>query len=124
MAKVDLKEVEKQAEQEKASAKSSGVETKEVGGKTYYKGPSLADWFDDYGDCLMANTEAKRQADYKAQGLDEFGRSPEQVLLGKKKAELFLKKASLLKEVAAIDLEIASLKVQKVEKKEEKKARK
>lgn len=118
MAKVNLKELEEKAELERKKASLSGVQEKELSGKKLFKGPFLEDWFDDYGECLMANTEAKKQAEYKKAGLDEFGRSPEQVLLNKKKAELLLKKAEILKEAAAIDLQIASLRVEASEKKE------
>lgn len=111
MAKVDLKEMEKKAEVDRLASKSSGVEEKDVGGKKLFKGQVLPDWYDDYGECLMANTEAKRQAEYKKAGFDEFGRSPDQVALLKAKASLAKERDLLLEKANAINVEIGQLKI-------------
>lgn len=115
MAKVNIKELEEKAELERKKALAGGMQEKIISGNKLFKGPFLEDWFDDYGECLFANSEAKKQAEYKKAGLDEMGRSKQQIILAKKKAELMAKKADLIKQVTAIEVEIFNLRVSKEE---------
>ena len=107
MPKVNLEELEKQTAKEEASINK--IISKQVGDKTVFKGPILDEWFSDYGECQSENQSAALQASYKEQGLDEFGRTPEQVALAAEKAKLFKKKQELLDKAAEIDVEIAGL---------------
>ena len=131
MAKVNLQELKAKEEKDQAKKLLTEIQEQVIGGVKCFKGPSLEDWFDDYGECILANSEAKRQAEYKRSGLDEFGRTREQAGLSKAKAELLAKKAALVAEIKKIDLEIQQLraeqfseKAEKHEKKEEKKGKK
>lgn len=106
---VDLKEVEKKVK--KAEEDKREIQTREIGGKTYFRGKYLGDdaWFTDYQECLNANQVAKSKEILKEAGLNEFGQSPEIARLAKKKAELFKVKKDLLEQVAGIDQKIAIL---------------
>jgi hypothetical protein len=112
MAKVDLKALEAKAEKDQKESLLTQIQEKVVAGVKVFKGPSLEDWFDDYGECILANSEAKRQAEYKKSGLDEFGRTKEVVAMSSKKAELLAKKASLFADIKKLDLQIQQLKVE------------
>jgi len=127
MAKVDLSVLEAKEAKEKKESLLTQIQEKTVGGIKVFKGPSLEDWFDDYGECVLANSEAKRQAEYKKSGLDEFGRTKEVVAMASKKAELLAKKAALFAEIKKIDLQVQQLRSDQFfeeEKKEVKKAKK
>lgn len=110
--KVDLKQLEAIEAKKVEKSLLEEIQEKVVGGVKIFKGPSLSDWFDDYGECILANAEAKRQAEFKKAGLDEFGRSPEQALLSKERAKLLAKKAALFAEIKEVDLEIAKLRLE------------
>ena len=122
MAKVDLKALEAIGEKQEKENLLTQIQEKVVGGVKVFKGPSLEDWFDDYGECILANSEAKRQAEYEKAGLDTFGRTKEQVAMSSKKAELLAKKAALVADIKKIDLAIQQLKAEDF--KEVKKAKK
>lgn len=110
MPKVDIKEVEKQ--QVKTDENLQTIERREIGGKLYFRGKHLGDeaWFTDYGECHKSNEEASRLKIYKDLGLDEFGRTPAQVLLAKKRQELIKKRDGFLEEARLVAVEISSLK--------------
>ena len=71
------------------------------------------------GEALDSLQVAKEQDEFKKQGLNEHGQTPEQVAAAKRRAELFKKREEKLKEVADIDAEITGKKTEK--KKEDKK---
>lgn len=124
MAKVNVAELEALEAKQLKTALETQIQEKTVAGKKLFKGPSLPDWFDDYGECILENGEAKRQVEYKRSGLDEFGRTPEQVEYSKEKAALLKKKQKLLEEALAIDIEIQRLKLPEVSEDEKPKAKK
>lgn len=72
MAEIDPKSFEKM---EKAD---SGIQRKVVNGFTYFKGPWLEAWFDDYTEMLRRNQDEKRKQDHRKAGLNEFAQTPEQ----------------------------------------------
>ena len=105
--------IDLEAEQKKALEAKKGrpsIETKQIGDTTYFKGVLLDDWFSDYGECIKANQEAAVQKRYKEMGLNEFGQTPEQEKRVKQIAVLVEKKNKVLKDLAEIDIEIATLK--------------
>lgn len=116
---VNIEEVEKKAS--KVVADTNQIVTKEIGGKTYFKGPFLADWFDTYGECQQENQRFSQQKAYKDAGLDEFGRTPAQLALSKAKSELLKQKEEFLKKAQEIDVKIGALKEEDFIKKEKKK---
>jgi len=106
MSKVDINTLERQA---KARAEvPSGIVSKEVGGKTYFRGPILADWFDQFGECHTENERAARIARNKALGLNESGQTPQQVAESKRRAEFMKKRENLLKGLARLDSQISA----------------
>lgn len=106
--------LEKKAKEVEEAAKS--VPTKVIGGKTYFKG-SGDDWYDSHGEALDSLQIEKQKSEYKKMGLDEFGRSPEQILLAQEKASLLKEKEGLLLKARGIDVKIASLKLEDFKKK-------
>lgn len=108
MAKVDINELEKQAA--KTEADTNSIKTRQVGDKTYFKGPMLEEWYDTYGECQQENQKALQLKTYKEQGLDESGRTASQVALSKKKGELLKVKEGYLDKAREIDVQISSLK--------------
>lgn len=104
MAKVNLADLQKEAE--KKAKHSDGVETIRVGEKTYYKGAYLEDTFDNYTECVQANSEAKSKKDLKAQGLNEFGQTKEQVELHERVQKLLVERSKIAEQLAAKDAEI------------------
>lgn len=119
MPKVNVEDLEKEAAREVEQV--STITSKKIGDKTVHKGPHLEDWFDDYGECHLANQIEAQRKSYKAQGLDEFGRSPAAVELAKAKSKLIKDKTDLLDEVKKIDAKISSLKLEDFEKETKKK---
>ena len=118
MPKVNLEDLEKEAAKEVEQV--STITSKKIGDKTVHKGPHLEDWFDDYGECHLANQAEAVRVYNKANGLDEFGRSASQVALHKAKAKLIAEKQSLLDEAKKIDAKISSLKLEDFETKKAK----
>lgn len=108
MPQVDIEELEKKAEKEKSER--SGIESKRVGDKTIFRGKVLDSWYENYDECVNANQEAKRQAEFKALGLNEFGQTKEQEAYQKKRQELIRKRQALMEDVAKVDVEISNLK--------------
>jgi len=121
MAKVDIKALETKDKEQNAKILLTEIQEKVLAGVKVFKGPLLEDWFDDYGECILANSEAKRQKEYKKSGLDTFGRTKELVALSSKKSELLAKKANFLEEVKKIDSKIHKLRAEDFKKAEPKK---
>ena len=97
MAQIDPKEFEK------LEKSQPGIERRTVNGFTYFKGPWLENWFDDYTEMLRENQKAKRIADHKKNGLNEDGQTPEQARDFEKRKKLALekkKKAEIAAEMA------------------------
>lgn len=106
---VNPAELEKKAKEKKDAEKSVPILV--IDGKTYYKGADGAT-YDTHGEALDSLQKEKQQAEYKKLGLDDFGRTPEQVAFSDARAKLLKKRESKIEEVRAIDVEIASLKVE------------
>ncbi len=106
MAEVDISKVTAAAKKVKLA--TDRIETKRIGNASYFKGPHLETWFDDHGEMLKANVDAARIQLLKEQGLNEHGQTPEQVAEHKQRAVLLAKRAEMMKEVARIDVQIAT----------------
>jgi len=106
---VDQVVLEKKAKEKLEAEKS--VPTQKIGDKTYYKGAE-GKLYDYHGEALDSLQNEKQQAEYKRLGLDENGRSPEQVALSNEKIRLLKKKESVMAEARKIDVEIANLKLE------------
>ena len=104
MAKVNLADLQKEAD--KKAKHTDGVETIKVGDKTAYKGAYLDDFFDNYTECVQANSEAKSKKDLKAQGLNEYGQTKEQVELHARVQKLLEERSKIAEQLAAKDAEI------------------
>jgi hypothetical protein len=122
MPQVNIEELEKEAAKEKAS--KSEITTKRIGDKTFFKGKVLDKWFDSYDECVNANQDEKRLQEYKALGLNEHGQTPADEAFGKKRRELIEEKNGYLKLASDVDKQIAALKREDFEPKEEKKSKK
>jgi len=103
---VDPVVLEKEAKAREAAAKS--VPTQIIGGQTYFKGAD-DEWYTSHGEALDSLQRDRQIKEYLAQGLDEEGRSPEQVALSEEKARLLKKRESVLEQVREIDIEIGNL---------------
>ena len=103
---VDIKKLEE--ENKKKSETETDIETKEVGGKKYFRGRHLGPdaWYDNYGECLTENQNAKQTTEFRKSGLNQHGQTHEQVEKAKRKNEKLRIRESLLKQLAAVDEEI------------------
>lgn len=120
MGKVNLQDLEELEAKKLKKSLATEIQEKTIADVKIFKGPFLESWFDDYGECVLANSEAKRQAEYVKAGLDEFGRSREQVAMSKAKADLMAKKAKLFADIQAIDLQIQQLRADQFKEQEQK----
>jgi len=106
---VDVAELEKKAKAKEEETKS--LPTIVIGGKTYFKGAKGAT-YDTHGDALDSLQTEKQQAEYKRLGLDETGRSPEQVALSHERVRLLKEKEKILAKAREIDVKISGLKLE------------
>lgn len=110
MGLVNIAEKEKEAKKIK-DAKSL-VLIKEINGIKYFSHKDLpeGDWYPTFDEALQAAQELKKQNEYKELGLNESGQTPEDAAKSEKIRELIKKKEEILKQVQAIDIEIAQVK--------------
>jgi len=118
MAKVDIKDVEKKVFEEEKK-KRSLITVRRYGTKNYYSGPGKDEWYESNGEALEAHQRHKTLEGYKAAGLDEHGRSPEDVERGEKISALITARAKLFDKIREIDQEIGSVRSGRTEEKEE-----
>lgn len=114
---VDIEEISKK----KKTERPTGIESKEINGKTYFRGSSLSDWYDNYTECVNANAMEAKMQHYKKLGLNEHGQTKEQIAINKAVAELVEDRQKIVDELQAMDLKIARTRRGEVEKKSKKK---
>ena len=54
------------------------IERKNINGMTYFKGPWLPDWYDNYVEMLKENQSARRIKLQRDAGLNDQGQTPDQ----------------------------------------------
>lgn len=104
MPKVDPEVLEKAAKKKEEEAKS--VPTKLIGGRTYFRGAG-DEWYDNHGEALESLQTEKQQSEFKKLGLDQYGRTKEDVERAEKVKVLVDKRNKLIDEIRVIDIEIA-----------------
>ena len=113
MAEVNIKELREAAEKKQDA--QMNVSVINIGGKDYFKGKVIDSVFETYDECLNANQRSAMLAKLKAEGKDEFGRTPEQIRIAKEIADLMKKKNRLLEQARDIDIEISEVRSGKKE---------
>ena len=107
MPKVDLQELEEKAK--KIREAELRTTPKVIAGKTCFPG-SGSDFYDSPGEALESRQREKLLSEYKKQGLDEFGRSPEAIASAEKISALIAKREKHIDEIRKIETEIGLVK--------------
>ncbi len=108
MPEIDMVEVEKQSAKKKDEVQT--ITAKVVDGKTYFYSKFLNKSYSDYGEANAAESAARQVADYKKQGRNEIGQTPEDAKKASIIKGLLAEKEEILKQLQAVDIEIQLVK--------------
>lgn len=109
MAKVDIEKLEKEAQ--KSVRPGPAIPEKVINGVMYFQNTLTGEWSNSRDEVFQELQRMKRVNEFKKQGLDEFGRSPEMIALSNAKAELLKQREIALSKVREIDVRISELKL-------------